>query len=298
MPGRGPAVVRRRPASAAACGASTCSPGATSTIRTPAGRRCTPTSSCAAGPRPGSNHAPHVGGDRRNRRPHDATATTWSAGGAGTPCSPGRSPARSAGRWVATTPSSRSGTACRGSHPMWRRTPGITFLHHVHGPMWDQILPGPLASFGRALEARLAPPFYRRGLTVDPVRRHPRRAARTRLPTPIASRRSPTAPIRCSVPAGTRRPNPSIVAVGRLAPVKRFELLIDSARHRPPYGAGSDADDRRGRARARRAARPRRATGRRRLDPLRRPGRPRTSSSICTGRRGSSPAARWPRAGA
>ena len=52
--------------------------------------------------------------------------------------------------------------------PVWCRKPHITVLHHVHGPMWDQILPGPLAAFGRALEARIAPPFYRRGLTVTP----------------------------------------------------------------------------------------------------------------------------------
>src|ERR1700712_4845755 len=43
--------------------------------------------------------------------------------------------------------------------PVWTRKPRITFLHHVHGPMWDQLLPGPLAHLGRLLEARLPPPF-------------------------------------------------------------------------------------------------------------------------------------------
>ena len=33
--------------------------------------------------------------------------------------------------------------------PIWCRRPRILFLHHVHGPMWDQILPGPLAAVGR-----------------------------------------------------------------------------------------------------------------------------------------------------
>ena len=33
--------------------------------------------------------------------------------------------------------------------PVWCRKPHITVLHHIHGPMWDQILPGPLAAFGR-----------------------------------------------------------------------------------------------------------------------------------------------------
>ena len=53
--------------------------------------------------------------------------------------------------------------------PVWyRRRPRMTILHHVHGPMWDQMLPGPLGPAGRVLEARLAPPFYRRGAMVTP----------------------------------------------------------------------------------------------------------------------------------
>ena len=39
--------------------------------------------------------------------------------------------------------------------PVWCRKPKITVLHHVHGPMWGQILPGPLAAFGRVLDAAL-----------------------------------------------------------------------------------------------------------------------------------------------
>ena len=142
------------------------------------------------------DHAPHVGGRRRTGHAHDATATTWSGGGAATRCSRGPSPARSAGRWVGTTRMVEIWNGVPWFSPVWRRKPGITVLHHVHGPMWDQILPGPLASFGRALEARLAPPFYRRSLTVDAVGRHPGRAARTRLPPRSGARRSRTAPIR------------------------------------------------------------------------------------------------------
>ena len=52
--------------------------------------------------------------------------------------------------------------------PLWCRKPRIMFLHHVHGPMWDQILPGPLAAAGRLLESRIAPPFYRRTRTLTP----------------------------------------------------------------------------------------------------------------------------------
>ncbi len=111
--------------------------------------------------------------------------------------------------------------------PVWRRRPGITFLHHVHGPMWDQILPGPLAAFGRALEVRIAPPFYRRGLTVTPSD-----ATRDEL-LELGFHRDrvvavPNGTDPMFTPGGPKSSTPSIVAVGRLAPVKRFELLIDS----------------------------------------------------------------------
>jgi glycosyltransferase involved in cell wall biosynthesis len=112
--------------------------------------------------------------------------------------------------------------------PVWRRVPGITFLHHVHGPMWDQILPGPLASFGRALETRIAPPFYRRGLTVTPSD-----ATRDELleigfrPDRVTAVPNGTDPM--FSPGGRKTTQPSIIAVARLAPVKRFALLLDAA---------------------------------------------------------------------
>ena len=56
--------------------------------------------------------------------------------------------------------------------PVWyRRRPHLTVLHHVHGPMWDQIMPRPMAGAGRLLEARVAPPFYRGTEVVTPSRR-------------------------------------------------------------------------------------------------------------------------------
>ena len=111
--------------------------------------------------------------------------------------------------------------------PVWYRRPRITFLHHVHGPMWDQMLPGPLASFGRVLETRLAPPFYRRGTTVTPSD-----ATRDEL-LEIGFRSENVVAVPNGTdprfsPGGTRTEHPSVVAVARLAPVKRFGLLLDA----------------------------------------------------------------------
>jgi len=113
--------------------------------------------------------------------------------------------------------------------PLWyRRRPHITVLHHVHGPMWDQIMPRPLAGAGRLLEARVAPPFYRRTPTVTPSE-----ATRTEL-LALGFRPELVTAIDNGTDAffspgdGERWRVPTVVAVGRLAPVKRFGLLLES----------------------------------------------------------------------
>lgn len=112
--------------------------------------------------------------------------------------------------------------------PVWCRQPSITVLHHVHGPMWNQILPTPLAGLGRLLESRLAPPFYRRSSMVTPSEStreellelgfRPDRV--TAVPNGVEAHFSP---------GGTRSSTPLVVVVGRFAPVKRFELALDAA---------------------------------------------------------------------
>lgn len=112
--------------------------------------------------------------------------------------------------------------------PIWCRRPSITFLHHIHGPMWDQIMPRPLAGAGRFLEARLAPPWYRGREMLTPSE-----ATRQELldlglrPERVTAVDNGVDPF--FTPGGERSPTPLIVAAGRLAPVKRFELLVEAA---------------------------------------------------------------------
>jgi glycosyltransferase involved in cell wall biosynthesis len=112
--------------------------------------------------------------------------------------------------------------------PVWCRRPHITFLHHVHGPMWNQILPAPAAGFGRLLEARLAPPLYRRTQVVTPSD-----ATREELLElgfrPERVRAVPNGVSDQFQPGGERAVPPTVVAVGRLAPVKRFDELLRAA---------------------------------------------------------------------
>ncbi|MEN9505388.1 MAG: hypothetical protein RI958_1314 [Actinomycetota bacterium] len=112
--------------------------------------------------------------------------------------------------------------------PVWCRRPRITFLHHVHGPMWDQIMPRPAAGLGRALEARIAPVFYRRTQMVTPsdATRDELLELGFRPERVVAVPNGVSAAFR---PGGDRSSIPSVVAVGRLAPVKRFDQLISAA---------------------------------------------------------------------
>ncbi|HUF99515.1 MAG TPA: glycosyltransferase family 4 protein [Ilumatobacter sp.] len=112
--------------------------------------------------------------------------------------------------------------------PVWCRQPRLMLLHHVHGPMWDQLFPPPLARVGRTLETRISPPIYRRGLTVTPSD-----ATRDELieigfrPDRVVA--YPNGVDEFFVPGSAKTAYPSVVSVGRLAPVKRFELVIDAA---------------------------------------------------------------------
>ena len=114
--------------------------------------------------------------------------------------------------------------------PVWCRRPRITFLHHVHGPMWDQVLPGPLAGFGRFLEARAAPVFYRRTQMVTPSEATREELLELGFRSDLV-RAVPNGVSTMFQPGGERSSAPLIVAVGRLAPVKRFGALIEAADH-------------------------------------------------------------------
>ena len=112
--------------------------------------------------------------------------------------------------------------------PLWSRRPSVVFLHHVHAEMWRMVLPPGLARLGEFVERRLAPPLYRRSriLTLSESSRReiismlgfqPWRV--TAVPPGLDARFSP---------GGTASPVPLVVAVGRLVPVKRFDLLVDA----------------------------------------------------------------------
>ncbi|MHB1138503.1 MAG: glycosyltransferase family 4 protein [Microthrixaceae bacterium] len=110
--------------------------------------------------------------------------------------------------------------------PLWWRGPRAIWLHHVHGPMWAQSLPGPVAKIGVTIEERIAPRLYRHQpmVTLSP-------SSRDELVDDLGFDRDRVSVISPGVdpffsPGGTRSSTPLAVAVGRLTPVKDFPRLV------------------------------------------------------------------------
>jgi glycosyltransferase involved in cell wall biosynthesis len=110
--------------------------------------------------------------------------------------------------------------------PLWYRGPRIVFLHHVHAEMWGMVLPPTLARLGDLTERHLAPRFYRDSRVVT-LSESSRREIVEMLG--LAPERISVAPPGIEPrfsPGGQRSPVPLVVAVGRLVPVKRFDILL------------------------------------------------------------------------
>lgn len=113
--------------------------------------------------------------------------------------------------------------------PIWCRKPRILILHHIHGPMWNQMFPKPIAALGRTIETRLAPPLYRRTPTVTTSTDTHEELMHLGWKPELVT----TGPVGVDdffSPGGDKTTHPSILAVGRQAPVKRFLDLLEQVR--------------------------------------------------------------------
>jgi glycosyltransferase involved in cell wall biosynthesis len=107
----------------------------------------------------------------------------------------------------------------------WRKKPHNVWLHHVHASMWTMML-GKIGHLGILLEERIAPRFYR-GVQMVTLSR----SSQDEL-VDLGFERNRVAIVPPGIdpvfsPGGTKAAHPKVVAVGRLAPVKRFHLLVD-----------------------------------------------------------------------
>lgn len=113
--------------------------------------------------------------------------------------------------------------------PVWCRKPRILILHHIHGPMWGQMFPAPIAALGRTIETRLAPPLYRRTPTVTTSTDTHTELLKLGWKPELVT----TGPVGVDdffSPGGEKTGHPSVLAVGRQAPVKRFLDLLEQVR--------------------------------------------------------------------
>lgn len=121
--------------------------------------------------------------------------------------------------------------------PLWYRGPRVVFLHHVHAEMWRMVLPRWMARMGDAAERRLAPPLYRSARVVTLSESSRQEIVELLGLDPARVEVVPPGVDDRFRPAGGRSAQPLVVAVGRLVPVKRFDLLITAladARRRVP----------------------------------------------------------------
>ena len=110
--------------------------------------------------------------------------------------------------------------------PLWYRGPRLVFLHHVHAEMWGMVLPPALARVGDTVERHLAPRLYRMSRVVTLSE-----SSRTEIVDILGLHRDhitvapPGIDVRYT-PGGRRSGPPLVVSVGRLVPVKRFDILL------------------------------------------------------------------------
>lgn len=110
--------------------------------------------------------------------------------------------------------------------PMWFRGPRVTWLHHVHRNMWEQVLSPRFARMGKIFESRVAPRFYRNTPIVtcssssrDEI------VELLHLPAGNVTVASPGIDAHFG-PGEGKAPRPLIVGVGRLMPPKRFDEMV------------------------------------------------------------------------
>lgn len=121
--------------------------------------------------------------------------------------------------------------------PLWHRGPRLVLLHHVHGAMWDMVLPPRLARVGRTLESFVAPPLYRRSQIATLSESSRQTICRELSLSPGRVAVVPPGVDDRFSPGGERGETPLVLTVGRLMPTKRTAELVRSlaaVRHRVP----------------------------------------------------------------
>ena len=108
--------------------------------------------------------------------------------------------------------------------PFWRRGPSVCFVNHVHTEQWRVWFPPAMAAIGRNIERHVVPLAYRERLfvAVSPS------TARSLTHLGVDARRIRIVHNGVDMPTciGEKSPEPLFLALGRLVPHKRIDLLL------------------------------------------------------------------------
>lgn len=120
--------------------------------------------------------------------------------------------------------------------PLVRRKPSLCFVHHVHTEHWSQWFSPPVAAFGRNLERLVTPRVYRNKLfvAVSPSTAEALEALGVRGD----QIRVVTNGTEVQDDLGRKSSAPLFLALGRLVPHKRYDLLVEMWRRVHPYTGG------------------------------------------------------------
>ncbi|HEX6421413.1 MAG TPA: glycosyltransferase family 4 protein [Acidimicrobiales bacterium] len=115
--------------------------------------------------------------------------------------------------------------------PLWNRGPRVVLLHHVHAEMWHMTLGDTLGRLGALFESKVAPPLYRSSAIATLSE-----SSKRELVDELGFREDRITVVHPGVdprfsPGGEPAPEPLVVAVGRIAPVKRYDMLVRAAHH-------------------------------------------------------------------
>jgi glycosyltransferase involved in cell wall biosynthesis len=114
--------------------------------------------------------------------------------------------------------------------PVWNPGPRVILLHHLHAEMWSMTLGPKLGALGELFERRVAPPLYRRS-AIATLSESSKLELVSELgfPPDRVTVVHPGVDPRYSPGSDVESPEPLVLAVGRLAPVKRYDALVRAA---------------------------------------------------------------------
>ncbi len=121
--------------------------------------------------------------------------------------------------------------------PIWAPHRRMVWMHHVHREMWRDALPAPLDRVGSWVETSMAPRWYRRSTFATLSDSSAEEIRAIGIPDRNLSVIPPGVDEGFVPDPARRAPDPTVLIVGRLAPVKRqraaLDALFESRRSQP-----------------------------------------------------------------